>query len=243
MKPQILLLALTAAAFSSCTSAYKTGQTPDDVYFSPAQAADEYVQTKKEDDRSYQGRDEYYDDRYLRMRVSNPRLWSELDDYYYYGNRYDYSYYNNSLYWNNPWTPCSYWNSHYNPYYLSYVIITPSSPVFTHPRITNLNTYNNTLLTNNNYSNPSHPVSGIRPYTNSGSSSYSNNNNSGTRSRNSGNSNAGSFLRNLFNNNSSNNSSSSSSGSRQSNTSSSSSSSSTHSGGSSGGGSAPVRRF
>src|SRR5882724_8778668 len=157
MKPQILLLALTAAAFSSCTSAYKTGQTPDDVYFSPAQSQDEYVQTKKEDDRSYQGQEDYYTDRYTRMRVSNPQRWAELDDYYY-GNRYDYSYYNNSFYWNNPWTPCSYWNNHYNPYFQSYVIIAPSSPIYMHPRMTNLNTYNNnTLVRGTNYSTSNHP--------------------------------------------------------------------------------------
>src|SRR5262245_49363202 len=97
MKSQILLLALTVAALSSCTTSYKTGQTPDDVYFSPARQVDEYVQTDKKEDKRYQTRDEYYDDRYLRMRVSNRQMWSELDDYYYYGNRYDYSYYN-SLY-------------------------------------------------------------------------------------------------------------------------------------------------
>ena len=47
MKSQILLLALTVAALSSCTTAYKTGQTPDDVYFSPARPQDEYVQIRK----------------------------------------------------------------------------------------------------------------------------------------------------------------------------------------------------
>ena len=52
MKRQILLLAITAAALSSCTTAYKTGQTPDDVYFSPTRPQDEYVRVKeKEDDR------------------------------------------------------------------------------------------------------------------------------------------------------------------------------------------------
>ena len=94
MKSQILLLALIVAALSSCTTAYKTGQTPDDVYFSPVRQQDEYVQTEKKDDRRYQSREEYYDDRYLRMRMNNRLRWSELDDYYYYGNRYDYSYYN-----------------------------------------------------------------------------------------------------------------------------------------------------
>jgi hypothetical protein len=238
MKLQILLLALTVAALSSCTTSYKTGQTPDDVYFSPARQQDEYVQTEKRDDRRYQSREEYYDDRYLRMRVSNRQRWSELDDYYYYGNRYDYSYYNGySL--NNPWSPCSYWNNHYNPYYQSYVIVTPKSPVFNRPRTFNLNTYNNTMLTNNNYTNPTHPgFSIVRPLGGSNNNGGYNNNNNGS------NSNSGNFLRNVFNNSGNSNSSSnnsSSGGSRPASTSSSSSSSSSSSGSS--GSTAPVRRF
>lgn len=35
MTTKILLVALSVAAFSSCSTAYKTGQTPDDVYYSP----------------------------------------------------------------------------------------------------------------------------------------------------------------------------------------------------------------
>ena len=239
MKSQILLLAVSIAALSSCTTAYKTGQTPDDVYFSPARPQDEYVQTEKRDDRRYQTREEYYDDRYLRMRVSNRQRWSELDDYYYFGNRYDYSYYN-SYYWDNPWSPCTYWNSHYNPYYHSYVVVNPKSPILNHPRTVNLNTYNTTMLTYSHYSNPVHPniYSGPR---NTGSVSGYNGYNS-TNNSNSGSSNAGNFLRNVFSgNNSSNNSSSNSSSHPTTNSSSSSSSSSGSSGSSSG--SAPVRRF
>jgi len=234
MKSQILLLALTVAVLSSCTTAYKTGQTPDDVYFSPVRPQDEYVQTEKKDDRRYQSREEYYDDRYLRMRVSNRQRWSELDDYYYYGNRYDYSYYN-SYDLSNPWSPCTYWNSHYNPYYHSYVIVTPKSPVFNHPRTVNLNTYNNNMLTNSNYSNPAHPTSGGPRIINTTSNGYNSGNNTG--------SNAGNFLRNVFNNNNSSSSSSNNSSHPTTNSSSSSSSSGSSSSGSSGGGSAPVRRF
>lgn len=240
MKPQILLLAFLAAALGSCTSAYKTGQTPDDVYFSPTLPEDEYAQVEKREDRRYEERDEYYDDRYLRMRVSNRYRWSELDEWYYYGGRYDYSYYTYS-YWNNPWTPHVYWNSCYNPYYPSYVIIKPRSNTFRGPRMTNLNTYNNNLLTNSSYSNPKTPRNGIRLFSNSGRNGSSNpnynNSNSNSSSRNSG-----SFLRNLFSNNnnsSNNNNNSNSSSDRSSNTRSSSNSNS----GSSSGRSAPVRRF
>ena len=37
MNTRILLLAISAAALSSCSTMYKSGQTPDDVYYSPGQ--------------------------------------------------------------------------------------------------------------------------------------------------------------------------------------------------------------
>ena len=52
MKRQILLLAITAAALSSCTTAYKTGQTPDDVYFSPTRPQDEYVRVEEKEEHT-----------------------------------------------------------------------------------------------------------------------------------------------------------------------------------------------
>jgi len=236
MKSQILLLALAVSALSSCTTSYKTGQTPDDVYYSPVRPQDEYVQSTKKDDSRYESREQYYDDRYLRMRVTNPQLWSELDDYYYFGNRYDYSYYT-SLYWYNPWSPCTYWNYYYNPYYHGSVIVSPSSPVFNHPRTVNLNTYNNNMLTNNHYSNPTHPgfsIVGASSVGTSGSGYNYSNTNSNNSSRSSG---AGNLLRSIFNTGSSG---SSSSGSHPGTT----SGSSGGGGGShSSGGSAPVRRF
>ena len=61
MKPQILLLAITAAAISSCTTAYKTGQTPDDVYYSPVRPQDEYVRVDKNEEEQYR-----YDHSHLR---------------------------------------------------------------------------------------------------------------------------------------------------------------------------------
>src|SRR6185436_18855803 len=67
MKRQILLLAMTAAALSSCTTAYKTGQTPDDVYYSPARPQDEYVRVEEKDEYRYD--DNYYHNRYCRNNV------------------------------------------------------------------------------------------------------------------------------------------------------------------------------
>ena len=239
MRSSILLLVLSATVLGSCTSAYKTGQTPDDVYFSPERQHDEYVNVKENDDSRYYGsNDEYYDDQYLRMKVHNRLIWSELDDYYY-SPGYSYGYYN-SWNWNNPWSPSSYWNYYYNPYCSPVIITSKANLVYSHPRIFNLNTYNNNQITNNNYTRPK--GGGIY------NSDY--NNNSYNRpvrmvgvnnSNNNGSSGTGNFLRNIFNgsSNNNNNSSSNSSYSNQGRSSGSSSSSS----GSSGSSSAPVRRF
>jgi len=239
MKPSILLLALSSViALSNCTTAYKTGQTPDDVYFSPARPQDEYVRTEKKQESKYYGSDDYYDDRYLHMKVQNRSRWSELDDWYYYGNRYNYSYYNTN-YWNNPWTPYTYWNCTHNPYYTGTVIVNPKSQTYNSPRSFNLNTYsgNNTGLTNSNYSNPKTAGGKGNTSTTTYTNTYRTNSSSS-------NGNTGGFLRNIFSGSSSSSSSSGNNNSSSSNSSSSSSSSSSSGSSSSGSGSsAPVRRF
>ena len=111
MKTVILLLAVSAAALGSCNTAYKTTQTPDDVYFSPLRPVEE--RTARNDD-DQQRDDSYYEDRYLRMKVHNYNRWSTLDDWYYDANQYRYTSYNYAFGYN-PWTPYTYWNSYYNP--------------------------------------------------------------------------------------------------------------------------------
>ena len=235
MKPKILLLAFSATLsiilFTSCTTSYKTGQTPDDVYYSPARPADEYVRTEKKDERKYRNNDDqYYEDQYLRMKVRNRYRWSEIDDPYYYSSRSNYSYYN-CFCFGNPWTPTSYWNNHYNPYYQSTVILNPkSATTYSAPRRFNLNAYNNNALTNSNYSNPkikSEPR--INTYNTPRYIEPRRNENSGN------------ILRDIFNGNSSSGSSGNSSSSSPKTSSSSSSSSS--SSGSSTPSNAPVRKF
>ena len=248
MKSKILLLAVSVAAFSSCTTSYKTGQTPDDVYYSPVRPEEEYVSSSNPDSRQYRsGDDSYYEDQYLRMKVRNRYRWNDIEDPYYYSNRYNYTSYYNS-YFGNPWTPYTYWNTYYNPYCHGYVYtnVNPKAGVtYNAPRYFNLSAYNNTALTQNYYSSPKY----VAP---SGGHSYYDYSNSGGGSRtkqapgergnalrqifrssdnNSGNNNT--YSNGSSNNNSSNNSSSSGS---------SSSSSSSSSSGSSGS-SAPVRRF
>jgi uncharacterized membrane protein YgcG len=164
MKRQILLLAFIAAAFSSCTTAYRTGQTPDDVYYSPTRPQDEYVR-EEEKNEQYKSDDEYYDDRYLKMKVQNRTRWDYFDDWYAYDRysyRYDMYFGTYSGFYGSYWNPYNSWNYYYNPYFTNYyypyypgsvVVITPGKvyPVVNNtvvPRNFNLNSY-----TNNQYSN------------------------------------------------------------------------------------------
>jgi len=155
MKRQILFFAIIAATLNSCTTAYRSGQTPDDVYYSAARPHDEYVRVE-EDDNRYRNDDEYYDDRYLRMKVMNHTRWDYFNDWYSF-DRYSYRYnnyygYNYGSYWN----PYNSWNYYYNPYSPNTVIlITPtkgSSGVtnIQNPRNFNLNSYTNQQYNNQN---------------------------------------------------------------------------------------------
>ena len=222
MKSQIILLIFFAIVFSSCSTSYKTTQTPDDVYFSPAPPQDEYVSQRNNDDRKYKDNypDSYreYDNRFLRMKVQNRTRWSELDDWYQY-DHYAISY-NPTYNLNTPWSAQTYWNYYYNPYCHGSVIVNPKSTTYNKPRTVNLNTFNNLLSSNIN----SNPKSSGNPKTNPKIYSNSNDNN---------NSGFGNTLRNIFNNsnnNSGNNTGSSTSGGSE------------KSSGSSGS-SAPVRKF
>ena len=74
MKTKLVLLAVSVAAFSSCATMYQTGQTPDDVYYSPARNYGEAVATTK---RPPAGDDPYYnytgDDRMIWMGINDYR--------------------------------------------------------------------------------------------------------------------------------------------------------------------------
>jgi hypothetical protein len=162
MKSSLLLLALVVAAMSSCTTAYKTGQTPDDVYYSPTRPQDEYVRIEKEDDRRYRYEEDFQEDRYLRMKIRNRNQWSDLNDWYAYerfgfGHNYYYGSYNN---------PYNTWNYYYNPYCSHTVFVntsfTANAPK---PRMANLNTYNpnnNSTVSNpkTQFSNPKYSLPG-----------------------------------------------------------------------------------
>jgi hypothetical protein len=90
------IAAVTAVILLSGCSVYRSGQTPDDVYYSPgkAQVQPAYVEANGDrddgkrynDNRTYNGYDDYAnaDDRWLMMRVRNRYRWSYFDDYNYY---------------------------------------------------------------------------------------------------------------------------------------------------------------
>jgi hypothetical protein len=87
MKNSILPLVITASlVLGGCSSAYKTGQTPDDVYYSHGPTPAAAKQTQTEEDDVYKSYQEGVDDNYLRMKVSDRDKWSQIDDVnYWYG--------------------------------------------------------------------------------------------------------------------------------------------------------------
>jgi hypothetical protein len=220
MNSRFLLLALAVAAFSSCSSVYKSGQTPDDVYFSPARPqAESYVEVRKEKPGSNyqtyeQYQDSYRDDNFLRMSVGNPYYLNAYNSYSGFDWRYN-SFYNGFNYgYNSPWNNYFAWNNFYNPYgspYLGYsgyygggygggyygggygggVKFPVDRAPISRPVVFNVNSYNG---------NNTRPVS--RNYTGNSSTgnSYYNNTNQRYNNNNSGNSN-----RSYYNNNSSSN--------------------------------------
>jgi hypothetical protein len=225
MKLTTLLLAFAVLVFTSCTTAYKTGQTPDDVYYSAAKPQEDVVKNDKDEEEATPYDEEYYDDRYLRMKVHNRTRWNELNDWYYYDKySYVYSYYYGSH--NNPYNS---WNYYYNPYCCCHYSVSPQNPKvpivppvirrnfslagYTNPNNNNTNqtgTYKPTVRStkpvyNNNNRSLSEKVKNIvdrdngtstRTYTPSSSSSTGNNNSgSNSGSGNSGGSSGGTVTR------------------------------------------------
>jgi uncharacterized membrane protein YgcG len=131
MQSKTLLLALSVAAFSSCSTAYKTGQTPDDVYYSPARVA---IPDKDRDDDRDHVRNDRRDDYEITMGIRDRRWRDFRDDYEYKNSPYNYTVCN-----------CMCYGYYYNPYYYPWAIYTTklyTAPVNTTPRMVNLNAYN-----------------------------------------------------------------------------------------------------
>lgn len=157
MNLKILLFAFSAVIGSSCSTTYKSGQTPDDVYYSPAKpiVEKEVVTEEKREQTRIVKRE--YADRQIVMSIHDPRwrLFSDDYDAYYDPYRYGYS--------------CGYY---YNPYYYpSPVYFTNCSfvnPKNSTPRMTNLGSYNySNMVVVNPKSGYTRQFYSTRPYNNS----------------------------------------------------------------------------
>ncbi|MBC7903496.1 MAG: hypothetical protein H7Y27_08735 [Gemmatimonadaceae bacterium] len=235
MNTRILLLALSVAALSSCSSVYKTGQTPDDVYYSPAKERDSYVEVEKTDRYEPQGyqefQDNYRNDRFLRLSVRNRYYMNSYNDYGWNDWRYNTYAYN----WNSPWNSYYHWNSFYNPYCMPAYYYYPKGG-----GVSNSYTYNKSrpsAFNYNSYTNNNRSYS--TPVRSSRTSYYYNGNNNNNNRYNNSNNASG---RHLYNNSNTNSSSNSSSTPSRSYTPSSSSGSSSSGSGSGGGSSTPPSR-
>ena len=119
MKHTLLLSVLSIGLLSGCSTAFKAGQTPDDVYYSPGREVASAKEEKKEkiQQEEYQEYISSQDDRYLRMKVSNRNRWSSLDNFDYWNDsRYDFCncncYGSSNTYGN--WNNYGNWNQGWN---------------------------------------------------------------------------------------------------------------------------------
>lgn len=127
MSPKLLLILVAAVLLASCSTAYKAGQTPDDVYYSPAREVS-YTKDKRSEEQKYEDYQTETDDQYLRLKVRNRYSWSRIDDYdYWYDSRYNYNCYCNNYAYGYP-TKYGYY-SYYNPYGYSNYYGSPYYPI------------------------------------------------------------------------------------------------------------------
>ncbi|MFZ4056785.1 MAG: hypothetical protein ACOYKE_01545 [Ferruginibacter sp.] len=164
MSTKLYLIALLAVSISSCSTAYKSGQTPDDVYYSPVRLDGEVRNDDKEDRREDQVNSDYLEERQIRMQIRNHR-WRSFD--------YDYTY--------NPYNYGTYHGYYYNPFYCPIPVYnpgfnTPSNPKVSTPRTINLNTYTPTPTYTNTNVNSGPKYGNVR---NAPVRGYNNSNNSG----------------------------------------------------------------
>ena len=130
MKTKYLIIALSVATFSSCSTAYKAGQTPDDVYYSPARVMENENKTEKQNEIRYTTAVDYE----IKMGIRDYRWRDFRNDYEYRNSPYNYA---TSLTYN--------YGYYYNPYYYPWAIYTgkstSSTPINTMPRMINLKAY------------------------------------------------------------------------------------------------------
>ncbi len=148
------MLTFSAAALASCSTTYKSGQTPDDVYYSPTRAIEENHYRQNDEVKNYD-----FEERQIRMAAYD-RRWRSID----YDYNYDYSY--------SPYRYGYDYGYYYNPYYYPCPVyfhgVTIANPVNTTPRMANLRTYsNNTTTITNQKTGATYQVNSRKAYTNS----------------------------------------------------------------------------
>ncbi|MBY0478321.1 MAG: hypothetical protein K2Q24_11790 [Chitinophagaceae bacterium] len=112
MAPRILLFGLMIAGLTSCAT-YRTGQTPDDVYYSPAKEGASYVQVDRDEDDRLTYNERNLEDRRLRQQIRDSRFRTFNDDIYWNSPRYNSWGWNT---WNNPYNTWG-WNNNYGMNY------------------------------------------------------------------------------------------------------------------------------
>lgn len=117
MKNLILFSAvLGGVTLAGCSSAYRTAQTPDDVYFSEGpvmvQPVSRNTQMEPKQNDGYTSYWERQDDNMLRMKVSDRDRWSQVDDIDYWNGFNNNNWVNFNTGFNSPWAM----NTWHNPW-------------------------------------------------------------------------------------------------------------------------------
>lgn len=161
MYSKLFISGLLASIILSSCSMYKTGQTPDDLYYAPTQLG---VNRNDEITKNNDGNNQS-DDNYLRMKVRDRNKWNRIDDKDYWYNYNSYSYYDNYSYnsWSynswNPFTNNNYYNCFYNSGYYGLGYWNPFFYVPTVKSNTGPKPYMDGYI-NHSYSNTNNPQSG-----------------------------------------------------------------------------------
>jgi len=140
MNSKLLLLAISVAALGSCTTMYKAGQTPDDVYFSPVRLTggeEKQKEEPREEVKNYN-----YEDRMIRWGIYDRRYRNFYYDYDYAYTPYKYGF-NTGYYYNPYYWPYPVYSSAYTGVYYT----TPVNPKNTTPRMANLGAYTKPIIT------------------------------------------------------------------------------------------------
>ena len=138
MKTTSLLSVLLMLLLAGCSTSYRTGQTPDDVYYSPPRPEDEYVRVQREETRRIRNYQDDEEDRFLRMRIRDRNRWNDLDDWYTF-ERWSLGY---NQFFAPTLNPFVSWNYFYNPYFFPVATAqVPVKNIYTRPRTYNLGSY------------------------------------------------------------------------------------------------------